>query len=766
LTTTQTEALVPWRDFIPADEGMERWYLSYTVSTLLQRAIPDVRDGLKPVHRRILYSMHELGLTQKAAHKKSARVVGDVIGKYHPHGDASVYEAMTLMAQDFTLRHPLIDGQGNWGSIDGDSAAAMRYTECRMTGLAQLLLSEIDLGTVDFRPNYDGNDFEPVCMPARVPAILLNDQMGIAVSMASDIPGHNLAEVCAAAETVLLKPDATLRDVLKSIKGPDFAGGGHVISQRSDLVDAYETGRGGISVRCRWEVRKDADGWHVAVTELPPKVSPEKVLLEIEEISNPQPKKGKKPGENAGLTVEQKASTREMLSRVGSVNNGAGQDTGPVCIEIYPRSKKQDPEEMMTYLCAVTSLEARAKVNMCIVGLDGRPRQMGLLEILRDWCAFRVETVTRRTKARLEKVEARIHVLEGFAKILLDIDEVIREIRASETDVEAKQRLMARWSLSEIQADRVLDMRLRQLTKLDAIVIEKELKELREERKSLKRLLADKDAMLRQVASELREDAEKFGTKRRTVIREAEVSTFVEKVVDDPVTIIVSRKGWLRSRTGHGIDLSGVGYKDGDGLLAAIEGKTTLSIVAMDHNGRAYTVPAADVPGGKGDGVPLASLVDIQDGGRLVAAFAATGKERLLLSSTTGYGFITVSENLTGRAKAGKAVVNVKDGEMLPPIHLSPEDDMVFAVSTAGNALVFPLAEVLEYPKGQGCKLIGLKPGEELSRLETYRKEVVLPALRGASGIVTLTRVQLEEYLRSRGARGKLLPKTVAIGKL
>ncbi|HEY3488701.1 MAG TPA: DNA topoisomerase IV subunit A [Candidatus Deferrimicrobiaceae bacterium] len=762
--TNAPAQLLPWRDFIPADEGMSRWYMSYAVSTLMMRAIPDVRDGLKPVHRRILYAMHQLNLGPKGPHKKAARVVGDVIGKYHPHGDASVYEAMVLLSQNFNMRHPLVDGQGNWGSIDGDPAAAMRYTECRLTDIAQLLLSELEMGTVDFRPNYDGNDSEPVSMPSRVPTILMNDQMGIAVGMASDIPGHNLAEVCAAAGALLQNSDATLPDLLKHIPGPDFATGGQVITPRSEIEEIYRTGRGMLTVRCRWEVKKDHDGWRIVVFELPPKISPDKVLGEFEELSNPTPKKGKKPGDNQ-LSPEQKAAKAEMLGRVSAVNNSAGQGTPPVQIEICPKSRRQDPHELMGYLCSVTSLESRVKVNQCVVSLDGFPRQMGLLEILRDWCAYRTDTVIRRTKSRLEKVDARIHILEGFAKILLDIDEVIRMIRASDSDVEAKQRLMNRWTLSEIQADKVLDMRLRQLTRLDSIAIDKELGTLRDERKDLAKMLADRKTLLKRIGAELAADAAKFGSPRRTVIEEAAPAVFEETVSDDPVTIVLSQKGWLRSRQGHGLEVSGMGFKDGDGLHTTLETSTANSIVLMDSQGRAYTISAGAVPGGRGDGVPVASLIDLYPGARIIAAFLAHEKDRVLLSSTIGYGFVTEIGNLTGRVKAGKAIVTVKDGEMLPPVLLGPKEDRVFAASSAGNALVFPLAEVLEYPKGQGCKLIALKPGEEMLRLVAYSKEVMLPAVRGNG--VTMTRAQLEEeYIRTRGARGRLLPKNVAVNRL
>ncbi|NTU60668.1 MAG: DNA topoisomerase 4 subunit A, partial [Deltaproteobacteria bacterium] len=525
------------RDFIPAGPYMDKSYLDYSVSVLMQRAIPDVRDGLKPVHRRILYAMSQLGLTARSSHKKSARVVGDVIGKYHPHGDASVYEAMVLMAQPFTLRHTLIDGQGNWGSLDGDSAAAMRYTEARMTEFSRLLLDEINLGTVDWKPNYDGNDEEPVSLPSRVPTVLLNDQMGIAVGMASDVPAHNLEEVCRAAVALFRNPDATQEDLLEHIKGPDFPGGGQVINSQAELAEVYRTGRGMLTVRAKYKVQHDPDGWYLVFTELPPKVSPETVQLELEAISNPQPKPGAKKGD-AGITAEQRAAKQVMLAKISEINNGAGNDTGPVHLEVYPRSRRQKPDELAQYLFGVTSLESRVKVNVNLINLKGLPTQMSLLDILRDWTAYRFETVTRRSRFRLEKVDARIHVLEGFVKVLLDIDEVIRVIRTSDDDKVAKARLMERWSLSEIQADRILDMKLRQLTKLDELAIRKELGELEGERKGLRKVLGNRAAMVEVIVAEIEEDARKYGSPRRTLVEEAEAAAAVEAVIDEPVTII------------------------------------------------------------------------------------------------------------------------------------------------------------------------------------------------------------------------------------
>jgi len=751
---------------IEAGPYMDRSYLSYAISVLMSRAIPDVRDGLKPVHRRILYAMSQLGLNPRGPHKKSARVVGDVIGKYHPHGDASVYDAMVLMAQPFSLRHPLIDGQGNWGSLDGDAPAAMRYTECRMAPFTQVFLEEINKGTVEFRPNYDGNDLEPVSLPVRVPAVLLNDQMGIAVGMASDIPAHNLAEVCRAAIALFQNPNLTVRGLLRHIKGPDFPCGAQVINRREELEEIYATGRGMLTVRARYEVKKDADGWHLVFTELPPKVSPENVQLELDALSNPQPRKHTKKGNGRGaeqLTVEQRASKQAMLARVSEINNGAGNDTGPVYLEVYPRSRRQKPDELAHYLFSVTSLESKVKVNMNLINLAGLPAQMGLLDILRDWNEYRVQTVTRRCHSRLEKVAARVHILEGFVKVLLDIDEVIRIIRASDDDQIAKRALMERWALSEIQADKILDMKLRQLTRLDELAIAKELAELRGEAEELRRLLGDRDALVELIIAELRADLEQYGSPRRTLIEESQAATFDDTTIDEPVTIVLSQKGWLRSRSGHSLDLTTLSFKDGDRLHTVIETRSAKSFLLFDENGRAYTVAASLVPGGRGDGVPVGSLVELQERAGIIAMFTAEDHDKLLLASSTGYGFITSAGNLAARNKAGKAVLNTAGGKALAPILLREEDTQVAALNRAGYLLVFPRDELQEYPKGKGNKLIHLKGDEELATLYVFSEALALPPKRAnAKHPVVLRGEDLAPYRRKRGMRGRLVPANVA----
>lgn len=750
------------RDYFPIDQYVNKSYLDYSLSVILQRAIPDVRDGLKPVHRRILYAMSKLSLAPGAAHKKSARVVGDVIGKYHPHGDQSVYDAMVLMAQPFSLRHPFIDGQGNWGSLDGDSPAAMRYTECRLSPYAALLLDEVEKGTVDFRPNYDGNDLEPSVLPARLPMVLLNDQMGIAVGYASDIPGHNIGEVVAASVALYRNPKTTLAGLMNFVKGPDFPCGGQITTGREELAEIYRTGNGMLTVRARYEVRKDADGgWFLVFTELPPKVSPEEVLLEIDAISNPQPKKakdGKAQRGEAKITPEQKVARETMLAKVSEVNNGAGSDTGPVHIEIYPKSNRQKPEDLALYLYSVTSLESRVKVNMNMLDLSGRPAKMGLLEVLRDWNQFRFDTVTRRFRARLEKVEARLHILEGFIKILIDIDEVIRIIRASDDDKIAKAALIERWTLSEAQADRILDMKLRQLTRLDELVLRREQSELEEERAGILKVLGDDAAMIEVIIAELKADAKKYGTARRTVIEEAAPAAFEEPVSDEPVTVILSKKGWLRSRVGHGLDLTGLTFKDGDGEHTIIETRSAKQLLLLDENGRVYTVAASAIPGGRGDGVPVTSLIDLQEKANLVALFAAEPKEKLLLASTIGYGFVTEAENLFARNKAGKAVLNADGGKALPPIKLPEEGKLIAAFNRVGYVLVFDLAEIGELPKGKGFKLLTLKKGEELGALTVISDTLTLEVRRGKHPVV-LTGASLADFTRKRGGRGRMLPK-------
>ncbi|HWJ94964.1 MAG TPA: DNA topoisomerase IV subunit A, partial [Telluria sp.] len=566
----------------------ERAYLDYAVSVVKGRALPDVSDGQKPVQRRILYAMNELGLGPTAKPRKSAAVVGDVLGKLHPHGDQSVYDALVRMAQDFSLRYPLIDGQGNFGSRDGDGAAAMRYTEARLTPISRLLLDEIDMGTVDFQPNYDGSTQEPRTLPARLPMVLLNGASGIAVGLATEIPSHNLREVADAAVAMIKNPKITHAELMTYIPGPDFPGGGQIITPATHIADMYATGRGSMKVRARWKIEELARGqWQAVVTELPPGTSAQKVLEEIEELTNPKVKLGKK-----ALTPEQGALKTTILSVLDTVRDEAGREA-PVRLVFEPKSKNQDQAEFMNILLAHTSLETSAPINLVMIGGDGRPRQKGLSEILQEWIDYRFVTVRRRTEFRLGKVNDRIHILEGRETVLLNIDEVIHIIRNSD---EPKEALMARFRLSERQAEDILEIRLRQLARLEAIKIQQELAELRSEKEKLQDILDNPNSMKRLVVKEIEADAKQFGDARRTLIEEAERASIEQKVIDEPVTVVISQKGWVRARTGHGHDPAQFAFKAGDSLYGTFECRTVDTLLAFGSNGRIYSMAVSALP--------------------------------------------------------------------------------------------------------------------------------------------------------------------------
>jgi len=544
----------------------EKSYLEYAMSVVKSRALPQVEDGQKPVQRRVLFAMHELGLAHGAKPVKSARIVGEVLGKYHPHGDQSAYDALVRIAQDFSLRYPLIDGHGNFGSRDGDGAAAMRYTEARLTPIAELLLAEIDKGTTDFIPNYDGAFEEPVLLPARLPMLLLNGASGIAVGMATEIPSHNLGEVAEATIALIRNPELNVSDLMSYIPGPDLPGGGQIISARRDIQSAYETGRGSLKLRARWEKEELARGqWQIVVTELPQGTSAQKVLEEIEDLTNPKVKKGKK-----ALSQEQVQTKQLILSVLDRVRDESGKDCA-VRLVFEPKSSRQSPDELMTLLLAHTSLETGLSINMVMIGRDGRPGQKSLKHILQEWIDFRFVTVTRRIEHRLGQVNDRIHILEGRLIVFLNIDEVIRIIRESD---EPKAALIARFNLSDRQAEDILEIRLRQLARLEGIKLEQELSELKNEKEELEHLLATPAAMQKLIIKEIEADRKKYADPRRTLIEEAEKAVLEVAVVDEPTTIILSEKGWLRSRQGHGIDLQTLTFKDGDTLLAAIECRT------------------------------------------------------------------------------------------------------------------------------------------------------------------------------------------------
>jgi topoisomerase-4 subunit A len=676
----------------------ERAYLEYALSVVKGRALPDVCDGQKPVQRRILYAMQRMGLAFGAAAGgpkavKSARVVGDVLGRYHPHGDTAAYDAMVRMAQDFALRYPLIDGQGNFGSRDGDGAAAMRYTEARLSPIARLLLDEIDEGTVDFIPNYDGSTEEPRQLPARLPFVLLNGASGIAVGLATEVPSHNLREVAASAIALLKNEKLSDDDLFALLPGPDYPGGGQIISAEADIREAYRTGRGSLKVRARWSIEDLARGqWQLVVHELPPGTSTQKVLEEIEELTNPKVKAGKK-----ALSQEQVQLKQTVLAVLDAVRDESNKDAA-VRLVFEPKTRTVEQQELINALLAHTSLESNAPINLTMVGIDGRPTQKSLRQMLVEWIAFRQATVQRRTQHRLQKVLNRIHVLEGRALVLLNIDEVIRIIRNAD---EPKPALIARFALSETQADDILDIRLRQLARLEAIKIEQELKSLREEQAKLEDILGSAAALKRTVVKEIEADAKAFGDERRTILQADKRAVAEVKVIDEPVTVVVSLKGWVRALKGHEVEIATLTFKAGDALYGAFPCRSVDSLVVIGSNGRAYSLPTAGLPGGRGDGVPVTSLIDLEAGTQPAHYVAAAADALLLLAHTGGFGLLAQLGDLFSRQRAGKTFLTLEPGEhVLPPSFIASAHTRVACLSMAGRLLVFPLAELKRQANG------------------------------------------------------------------
>ena len=752
-------------DAAPANDGefltlatfAERAYLDYAVSVVKGRALPDVCDGQKPVQRRILYAMSELGLAATAKPRKSAAVVGDVLGKLHPHGDQSVYDALVRMAQDFSLRYPLIDGQGNFGSRDGDGAAAMRYTEARLTPIARLLLDEIGMGTVDFQPNYDGSTEEPRLLPARLPFLLLNGASGIAVGMATEIPSHNLREVAQAAVALIRNPKLSHQELMALIPGPDFPGGGQIISSPAAIADIYASGRGSVKVRARWKIEEMARGqWQAVVTELPPGASSQRVLEEIEELTNPKVRLGKK-----ALSPEQLTLKQNVLSMLDTVRDESGREA-PVRLVFEPKSKNQDQAEFMQTLLAHTSLESGTAINLVMIGGDGRPRQKSLLQIMSEWIAFRFTTITRRSSFRLQKVEDRIHILEGREAVLLNIDEVIRIIRQSD---EPKPALMTAFSLSERQADDILEIRLRQLARLEAIKIQQELAELRKEKSSLQDLLENPSTMKRLVIREIEADGKQFGDARRTLIEEAERANVEQKLIDEPVTVIISERGWIRARGGHGHDAGQFTFKSGDALYAAYECRTVDNMVMLGSNGRAYSVPVAALPNARGDGVPVTTLVDVASGSRLLHYFVGPADTPLLVASTAGFGFIAKAGDLVSRNRNGKAFMTMEEGdEPLPPKVIVAKATALACLSGQGRLLVFGLDEVKALTSGRGVILMDLEPKEKLLAAQPVsQRGVVVTGIGRASKVqeVALSASGLAPHIGKRARKGKALESRI-----
>ncbi|MCC7150470.1 MAG: DNA topoisomerase IV subunit A [Rubrivivax sp.] len=675
----------------------ERAYLEYALSVVKGRALPDVCDGQKPVQRRILFAMQRMGLgfapPGGPRPVKSARVVGDVLGKYHPHGDQAAYDALVRMAQGFAQRYPLIDGQGNFGSRDGDGAAAMRYTEARLAPIARLLLDELDEGTVDFQSNYDGSQEEPRLLPARLPFALLNGASGIAVGMATELPSHNLREVAQAAVALLRNADLSDDELHALLPGPDFPGGGQLISSAADIRAAYASGRGSLKVRARWTIEELARGqWQLVVTELPHGTSAARVLEEVEELTNPKVRLGKK-----ALTQEQQQLKAAVLAVLDAARDESGKEA-PVRLVFEPRSRSIEQADLVKTLLAHTSLEGGVAVNLTAIGLDGRPVQKSLRQLLGEWLQFRQATVARRTRHRLEKVRDRIHVLEGRQLVLLNIDEVIRIIRDSD---EPRPALIARFALSERQAEDILEIRLRQLARLEAIRIEQELDQRREEALRLEDILGSAAALRRTVIKEIEADARTYGDERRTLIQEERRVAVEIKVVDEPVTVVASLKGWVRALKGHEIEIGGLAFKAGDALYGAFACRSVDTLLVLGSNGRAYSVAVAQLPGGRGDGVPITTLVDLEPGTQVAHYWAGTAQQVLLLAGTGGYGLLARAGDLQGRNKAGKAFLTLDAADRpLPPVALQPGQTQVACLALDGRLLVFGLDELKLQPGG------------------------------------------------------------------
>ena len=722
---------------IPLREYAERAYLDYSMYVVLDRALPFIGDGLKPVQRRIVYAMSELGLNAGAKPKKSARTVGDVIGKYHPHGDSACYEALVLMAQPFSYRYPLIDGQGNFGSSDDPkSFAAMRYTESKLTPIAEVLLGELGQGTVDWDPNFDGTLEEPTWLPARLPHLLLNGTTGIAVGMATDVPPHNLGEVVSACIRLIDDPEASVAELCEHVRGPDYPTSAEIITAAADLRAIYETGSG--SVRARATYAKE--GGNLVINALPYQVSPSKVIEQI--------------------AAQMRAKKLPWLEDVRDESDHAN----PVRIALIPRSNRVDAEQLMGHLFATTDLEKSYRVNLNVIGLDGRPQVKNLKQLLGEWLSFRYDTVTRRLKHRLEKVERRLHLLQGLLVAFLNLDEVIRIIRSED---EPKPALIARFGLSEEQAEYILETKLKQLARLEEMKIRGEQDELATERERLVATLESKAKLKKLVKDELAADAKKFGDARRSPLVQREAAQALDEaelVASEPMTVVLSEKGWVRAAKGHDVDAAGLSYREGDGLLLAVRTRSTQQVAFLDSEGRSYSTAVHTLPSARGNGEPLTGRFSPAAGAAFQAAASADSDARFVLASSHGYGFLTRFENLTGRQKAGKAMLNLGAGAgVLQPAQVTSVDtDRIVAVTSAGHLLAFPLAELPELDKGKGNKIIDI-PKAKLGTERVVAIASVAPGqtlqVRSGQRTMSLSFKDLEQYLGARASRGGLLPR-------
>lgn len=717
----------------------ENAYLNYSMYVIMDRALPFIGDGLKPVQRRIVYAMSELGLNAQAKYKKSARTVGDVLGKYHPHGDSACYEAMVLMAQPFSYRYPLVDGQGNWGAPDDPkSFAAMRYTESRLSKYAELLLGELGQGTVDYTPNFDGTMQEPRMLPARLPNILLNGTTGIAVGMATDIPPHNIREVASAAIMLLDDPTASLSDIMAHIKGPDYPTSAEIITSPNDIAKIYETGRGSIRMRSVWN-KEDGD---IVITDLPHQVSGAKILEQI-----------------ASQMRAKKLPLIEDLRDESDHEN-------PTRLVLVPRSNRVDLEQVMNHLFATTDLEKSYRVNLNMIGLDNKPSVKGLPTILTEWLEYRRVTVTRRLNYRLDKVLKRLHILEGLLIAFLNIDEVIHIIRYED---DPKEELIKRFSLTEIQAEAILELKLRHLAKLEEMRIKGEQDELAKERDHLQSILGSNRKLNSLIKKELTADAEKYGDERRSPIverAEAKAITEQELTPSEPVTIVLSQMGWVRSAKGHDIDPVSLSYKAGDSYKSSVKGKSNQPVIFIDSTGRSYAIEPNSLPSARGQGEPLTGKLTLPAGASIEhLIMSSSDEQKILIASDAGYGFICRFADLVARNRNGKAIITLpKNARVMPLMEISDDSVLLLAITNAGRMLIFPVNDLPELSKGKGNKIISI-PSAQAEKHEDYLSYIMLMNAEAAITLyvgkrkLTLKATDLQKFRAERGRKGTLLPR-------
>lgn len=730
-----------------------RAYLEYAISVVKGRALPDVCDGMKPVQRRILYAMKRLGLNPDVKTVKSARVVGEVLGKYHPHGDSAAYDAMVRLAQDFTMRYPLVQGQGNFGSADGDGAAAMRYTEVRLSKYADLLLGELDKGTVKFIPNYDGTHKEPVLLPARLPVLLLNGSSGIAVGMATEIPSHNLTEVGEAAIEVIRNPEITTDELLEIVKGPDFPGGAQVISSASDIKNVYRSGYGNLQVRATYHFEELSRGqWQLVFDSVPYKVSVMKVMSELEALTNPKAPQGKK-----SLTAKQQQD-KQLIMNVMSGMRDESSAEAPVRLVIDPKSKSIDREELVSTILSKTSLETSCKFNLVVIGIDGKPRQKGLKDILSEWVSFRLRTVRARSQTSLNEAEARIHTLEGRLIVLVDIEEVIRIIRGAD---DPKKELITHFGLSDTQAEDILEIKLRQLASLDEVKLRKELEKLRNEAERLRGLLTDEKKLRREVTKEIRQDIDTYGDERRTLIEEAKGASIAKQVIDEPVTVIVSEKGFLRSRQGHGFDARAMNFKLGDKYRCSMECRSVDNLYILSNTGRIYSIPVSSLPSARGEGTHVSAFVQFQDGDVPFDYICGAPDTVLLFTSDAAMGFFCKMSDLAVRQRGGKSFF-ILDGAKPLPVQIStPLTGWIAALSSSGRLVVFTKDELRALSSGgKGTTIMALQENEKLVAAVPISPNGVVVVGKGRGGKIQELLVgprSIEDYRTRRGRKGRFV---------